>query len=101
MLASDVDSIVAAAREHPRTALGQPVVVALDGRSGVGKSTLAAILIKRLGAVVVAGDDFYRVMDEGTRWALDPAGGSRATSIGPVFATRRWQCSALVEQQRS
>ena len=75
MLASDVDSIVAAAREHPRTALGQPVVVALDGRSGVGKSTLAAILIKRLGAVVVAGDDFYTVMDEGTRWALDPAEG--------------------------
>ena len=36
-----------------------PVVVALDGRSGVGKSTLATAIADRLGAVVIEGDDFY------------------------------------------
>ncbi|HET7077857.1 MAG TPA: hypothetical protein VFM49_10455 [Chloroflexia bacterium] len=36
-----------------------PLLVALDGRSGTGKSTLAALLAARLGATVVEGDDFY------------------------------------------
>lgn len=36
-----------------------PVVVAIDGRSGVGKSTLATALNTRLGGVLIAGDDFY------------------------------------------
>ncbi len=38
---------------------GRTVVVALDGRSGAGKSTLAAEVGRRLGALVVDGDDFY------------------------------------------
>jgi uridine kinase len=33
--------------------------VALDGRSGVGKSTLAAEVAARLGGSVIDGDDFY------------------------------------------
>lgn len=37
----------------------QQLVVALDGRSGVGKSTVARHLASRLGAQVVSGDDFY------------------------------------------
>jgi uridine kinase len=37
----------------------KPVIVALDGRSGVGKSTLAAALADRLGGTVIEGDDFY------------------------------------------
>ena len=36
-----------------------PVVVALDGRSGVGKSTLARASAEVLGALVIDGDDFY------------------------------------------
>lgn len=37
-----------------------PVRVALDGRSGVGKSTLAATVAERLAScAVVEGDDFY------------------------------------------
>lgn len=36
-----------------------PLVVAIDGRSGTGKSTLATALAERLDAVVIEGDDFY------------------------------------------
>jgi uridine kinase len=36
-----------------------PLVVAIDGRSGTGKSTLAGALAERLGATVIEGDDFY------------------------------------------
>jgi molybdopterin-guanine dinucleotide biosynthesis protein A/uridine kinase len=38
----------------------RPVVVALDGRSGVGKSILAAALSLRTGGTVLEGDDFYQ-----------------------------------------
>jgi uridine kinase len=36
-----------------------PFIVAIDGRSGVGKSTMARALAERLDACVVEGDDFY------------------------------------------
>ncbi|MDZ4374043.1 MAG: hypothetical protein U1C74_21820 [Phenylobacterium sp.] len=36
-----------------------PHIVGLDGRSGVGKSTVAAALAERLEAAVIAGDDFF------------------------------------------
>jgi uridine kinase len=36
-----------------------PMVVALDGRSGTGKSTLAAALALEVDACLVHGDDFY------------------------------------------
>jgi len=36
-----------------------PVLVALDGRSGAGKSMLARVAGERLGALVIDGDDFY------------------------------------------
>ena len=36
-----------------------PFIVAVDGRSGVGKSTIAQALAERLDACVVEGDDFY------------------------------------------
>jgi len=42
-----------------RNRSGRPVLVALDGRSGVGKSTLANDLVPLLGARLVFGDDFY------------------------------------------
>ena len=36
-----------------------PILVALDGRSAAGKSTLAAAVAPLVGAVVIDGDDFY------------------------------------------
>jgi len=37
-----------------------PVLVALDGRSAAGKSTLAQQVAVRTAALVIDGDDFYR-----------------------------------------
>jgi uridine kinase len=45
-------------RELPHQS-GSPVLIAIDGRSGVGKSTLAAALARRLNAALVSGDDFF------------------------------------------
>lgn len=36
-----------------------PLLIALDGRSGVGKSTIAKTLAEKVGGVVIDGDDFY------------------------------------------
>jgi len=36
-----------------------PILVALDGRSAAGKSTLAGQVAPLVGAVVIDGDDFY------------------------------------------
>ena len=56
---------------------GTLVLVAIDGHSAAGKSTLAQTLQRRLEAQVVAGDDFYRVMDEAERFSLDAEAGYR------------------------
>jgi uridine kinase len=52
-----------------------PVVVAIDGRSASGKTTLALWLAAELGATLVHMDDFYRDMPEPARWLLRPAQG--------------------------
>lgn len=52
---------------------GTPVLVALDGRSGVGKSTVAREVGAQLGALVIDGDDFYRGGDDAYWDALGPA----------------------------
>src|SRR5437763_6413659 len=36
-----------------------PVLVALDGRSGTGKSTIAQVITSRVEGIIVVGDDFY------------------------------------------
>ncbi|MBO0795762.1 MAG: hypothetical protein J2P36_33135 [Ktedonobacteraceae bacterium] len=36
-----------------------PLLVALDGRSGTGKSTLAQTIASRVESAIVVGDDFY------------------------------------------
>lgn len=53
----------------------RPLVIALDGPSAAGTTTLAADLGLRLAASVVAGDDFYRDMPEQQRWDLTAAQG--------------------------
>ncbi len=64
-LAASIRALAARADE------GRPFVVAIDGRSGVGKSTLARALAERLGAAVVEGDDFFAggvaLRDDGPR----------------------------------
>lgn len=53
-----------------------PLVVAIDGLGGAGKSTLADALRARLNdASIVLGDDFYRPMDAGARAGLGPREG--------------------------
>lgn len=63
---------IASDRLHRR-----PLTVAVDGHSAAGASTpAAAAAAVRLGATVVAGDDFYRDMPEAARWALSPTAGA-------------------------
>ncbi|WP_431299846.1 uridine kinase family protein [Tabrizicola sp. BL-A-41-H6] len=63
-----------------------PLIVAIDGRSGVGKSTFAAALADRLTARVIEGDDFY-------------AGGTGILGISPESRAALcidWQAQARV-----
>lgn len=49
------------------------VMVAIDGMSAAGKSTLASLVVEKLpDAELIRGDDFYRVMDNDARFALSP-----------------------------
>lgn len=57
-MTSAVGTAAALIQQAARTQSG-PLVVAIDGRSGTGKSTLAGALADRLGARVIEGDDFY------------------------------------------
>jgi uridine kinase len=50
-----------------------PVLVALDGRSAAGKSTLAQQVAARTAALVIDGDDFYRGGDDAFWRARSPA----------------------------
>jgi len=56
---SHEDTIIAAAVER-QGELGRPVVVALDGGSGSGKSTIARRLANRTDVALVPLDDFYQ-----------------------------------------
>ncbi len=56
---SDLQQLVRVA--HQRAAeFARPFVIALDGRSGAGKTTLAARLGSALSALVIDGDSFFR-----------------------------------------
>lgn len=37
----------------------KPLLVALDGRSGVGKSTMAEAIAQEVRGIVITGDDFF------------------------------------------
>jgi para-aminobenzoate synthetase len=49
---ADLDALI-------RDRVQRPLVIALDGRSGTGKSTLAAELAGTHDGVVITADDFY------------------------------------------
>ena len=74
-----------------------PLLVALDGRSGTGKSTLAALLAGQLDATVVDGDDFYPGGTDAEWDARSPAEKAalvidwrrlRAEALAPLLAGR-------------
>lgn len=66
----EIESWLAEAERH------SPVVVAVDGHSAAGKSTFSEGLADRVGAAIVNGDDFYRVMNSSLRARLSPAEGA-------------------------
>jgi uridine kinase len=56
-----------------RAVASAPIVVVLDGRSAVGKSTLAQEVAARTAALAIDGDDFYRGGDDAFWQARSPA----------------------------
>lgn len=54
--------------EALRAELARPVVVALDGGSGSGKSTIAARLAKLTDIALVTLDDFYQTQVPESEW---------------------------------
>jgi uridine kinase len=86
-----VEALAAIERRVLSMLVGRSVaVVALDGFSAAGKSTLAAALSDRLDSAVIHGDDFYRDMPEQERLGLSPAGG-----IENYFDWRRMRSEVL------
>ena len=58
--------------ESSRAPAPAPLLVALDGRSAAGKSTLAQQVAARTAALVIDGDDFYRGGDDAFWRACSP-----------------------------
>jgi len=80
-----VDAILAAADAlGPH---GRPVVIALDGRSAAGKSTLASAIVLRRTATVVAGRDFCSPRLAG----LDVGARERLTDAEVVELVSDWR----------
>lgn len=72
------DTIVAAVRELT-AGRHTPVVIALDGGSGSGKSTVALAIAAQLNAALVQSDDFFAAEIAESGWgALTPAERARA-----------------------
>ncbi|WP_436534219.1 uridine kinase family protein [Actinoplanes sp. HUAS TT8] len=68
--------LVDAVRGFART--GKSVLISIDGAGGSGKTSLAGTAAALLdGAVIVHGDDFYRVMPDDERARLDAEQGYR------------------------
>ena len=68
MSTSKLDLLIAEAHKP----LNRPVLVAVDGRSGTGKSTLAAEVAARHGGRCVTADDFWSGGEEDYWQALPP-----------------------------
>ena len=54
--------------ERIRTKLRRPIVVALDGRSGAGKTTIAERLMRLTEVALVPLDDFYQTVIPESEW---------------------------------
>lgn len=71
---STSESLDAAAREIIEAinrwleAFHTPLLVAIDGRSGTGKSTIAEVVARSFGAAVLHSDDFYAAEISNSEW---------------------------------
>jgi uridine kinase len=92
------EQVVEAIRPRLEVAIDRPIVIAVDGHSDAGKSTLAAAVAERVDAAVVHVDDFYRDIADSERRALSPAQGVdryfdwerlRAQAIAPLVQWAR------------
>jgi uridine kinase len=73
LLMTDREAVVPFLQAHMQTS---PLLVAIDGQSAAGKSTSARYIQQQIpDTVIVHADNFYRVMDEHERAALDARGG--------------------------
>jgi len=70
---------------------GSPILVALDGRIGAGKSTLAAAVGAALQAAIVPGDDFFAAEITAEGWN----GRSPAERVRDAIDWRRLRRTAL------
>ena len=66
-------------------AAGRPIVVAIDGGSGAGKSTIANAIRLRTAAALITLDDFYDARIPDHAWATMPV----SRRLGEVFDWRR------------
>jgi uridine kinase len=69
----------------------RPLLVAIDGQSGSGKSELAALVAAGLDAVVVPSDDFYASYIDDAGWAAR----SPAQRAADVIDWRRLRAEAV------
>jgi len=69
----------------------RPLVVAIDGPSAAGTTTLGDVLDSELIAALIPSDDFYRDLDDQQRWNLSPADG-----VEQYFDWRRLREEALL-----
>ena len=74
--------IVAEARSRMRARrAARPFLIALDGASGAGKSTVAALVAQELDAAIVPSDDFFAAGITDSGWAALDARGRAAAAI--------------------
>jgi uridine kinase len=59
----------------------KPLLIAIDGGSGSGKSTVASAVAGELGAALVPGDDFFAAHITDEAWALRDVKARAADSI--------------------
>jgi len=62
------EQIIFQEMERLRTKLGRPIVVALDGGSGAGKTTIAEKLMRLTEVALVPLDDFYQTVIPEAEW---------------------------------
>jgi uridine kinase len=75
----DIARVHAEIRRRMVARPGEPILVAIDGGSGSGKTTFAAALAAQLDAVIVPSDDFFAAEITDADWdALGPSGRAAA-----------------------